>query len=205
MAEGTARRLILASGSSSRRQMLTSAGVVFDVVPADVDEAAIRQSLAQTQRDIDPVRVASALAAAKAMAVSARYPEALVIGADQILALEGTIFEKVPDLASARVVLTRLRGRCHALHSAVALATGGTLVWQTIDTARLSMRAFSDLFLDQYLARAGAGILASVGCYHFEGAGAQLFERVDGDYFTILGLPLIPLLGELRRQGVLAA
>jgi septum formation protein len=205
MAERLGRRLILASGSLSRRQMLTAAGVVFDVVPADVDEAAIRQSLALAQRGIDPERVASALAAAKAMEVSVRYPEALVIGADQVLALDDIIFEKVPDLASARVILKRLRGRRHALHSAVALATGGAPVWQTIDTARLSMRAFSDAFLEQYVAHTGDAILASVGCYHFEGAGAQLFDRVAGDYFTILGLPLIPLLGELRRQGVLAA
>jgi len=160
------------------------------------------------------------LAAAKAADVSARLPEALVIGCDQVLALATErrmdfggkrwsaasyeILEKPADVTAARGHLSRLRGRTHQLHASVVLAQGGEVLWSCTDSAELAMRDFSDGFLVQYLARAGARVCESVGAYQLEGLGVQLFEQVAGDYFTILGMPLLPLLEELRERGVLA-
>lgn len=197
--------IILASGSAIRRQLLASAGVVFSVVPADVDEGAIRADLTRDSDCVDPDHVAGILARAKAEAVSAAHPHALVIGADQILSLGSRLFEKPGDLSAARDHLDRLRGQTHALHSAVVLAQGGHAVWGTCECAQLTMRRFSDAFLDAYIGRAGERICRSVGAYELEGLGLQLFEHIEGDYFTILGLPLLALLSELRARGALVS
>ena len=215
-------RVVLASQSRSRRAMLEQAGLVFDVIPSDVNEAALRSAF-EPERTLDeeyPIEVAEMLAAAKAADVSARLPEALVIGCDQVLALASErnmeisgklwsaasyeIFEKPADITAARVHLSRLRGRVHQLHAAVVLVQGGEVLWTCTDSAELGMRDFSDAFLDQYLERVGTRVCDSVGAYQLEGLGVQLFEQISGDYFTILGMPLLPLLEELRERGVLA-
>ena len=179
-------RLVLASRSAARRQMLTDAGVVFGLEDAGADDLAVE------------------LASAKALAVSRRDPDAWVLGADQTLAFDGGLVSKAASLAEARIRLQAMRGKTHELHSGAALAYKGTVVWAGVETARMRMRDFSDAFLDQYLATEGEGLLACVGSYRLEGMGAQLFERVDGDYFTVLGLPLWRVLAELRRAGVIA-
>jgi septum formation protein len=202
---GSALAIILASGSSARRQMLAAAGVLFQVVPADVDEAEIRDTMLNESDCVDADVIAGALARAKAIAVSQLHPAALVIGADQTLALGSKLFSKPAGLIEARDHLDRLRGRTHALHSAVVIAHRGEPVWGLCETANLTMRRFSDVFLDAYIARAGERICNSVGAYELEGQGLQLFERIEGDYFTILGLPLLPLLAELRARGALIA
>jgi septum formation protein len=194
--------VILASGSRTRRAVLEAAGLEFEVVPSGVDERAIREALLTGDETIDPADLAEVLARAKAEEVSRRNPDALVIGADQVLAFEGETLVKAVDFDAAREILLRLRGRTHQLHSAIALAEGGDATWTFIDTAHLTMRRFSIEFLGQYLARAGALTLESVGAYQIEGLGIQLFERIDGDYFTILGVPLLPLLAELRSRSV---
>lgn len=193
-------KLMLASGSRFRRQMLENAGVSFSVAPADVDEVAARAKMS----DMAPGAVALQLAGLKALEVSRRFPDALVIGADQVLALEGRIFGKPIDRAAARAQLLQLRGRTHTLPTAVVLAQAGRAVWDHLGVAQLEMRPFGDGFLDAYLAAAGEVVTETVGGYALEGLGAQLFERIEGDYFTVIGLPLIPLLAELRRRGVLA-
>ncbi len=204
---GARPHLILASGSRTRRDMLKAAGVFFSVETADVDEAAMRDALAAEHGDdiVPPEDVAEILACAKAEAVSGANPAALVIGADQVLEFEGDIFAKPADIAAARDQLLRLRGRSHRLHSAVAIARAGDTVWAHVDTAELVMRDFSPRFLDDYLATVGDRVATSVGAYQIEGPGLQLFERVDGDHFTILGMPMLPLLSELRRLGVVAS
>lgn len=194
-------RLILASTSAARRAMLTGAGVIFEAVAPGVDEAAAKDQL--LAKDASPQKVAEMLAAMKAVEVSERE-DALVIGADQTLDLEGELIGKARDVEAARYRLYQLRGRSHRLHSAVVVAQAGQPLWRTTDTATLEMRVFSEDFLDSYLARNGERVLGSVGCYQLEGEGAQLFDSVQGDYFTILGMPLLPLLDFLRREGVLA-
>lgn len=196
-------RLILASGSSARREMLAAAGVAFDVVPADIDEAAIRAEFSRCDLDANNTDMALTLAAAKAATVSKAHPEALVVGSDQILALPPKIFSKARNTAEARETLRQLRGETHRLTSAAALARSGDVIWQTWMTAHMTMRKFSDAFLEDYVCRAGKCLTSSAGAYEFEGLGSQLFDDVEGDYFTILGLPLLPLLAELRRQGIL--
>jgi septum formation protein len=197
--------LVLASGSRSRRQIMEAAGVTFAVAPADVDERAIRETLQTGGNEIDPEDVAEVLARAKAEHISRQHPEAMVIGSDQILALDDEIFEKPADMAGARNHLIKLRGRTHQLHCGVVLAQGGDAVWSHVDTASLTMRDFTPGFLDLYLERAGKIVCESVGAYQLEGLGIQLFERIEGDYFTILGLPLLPLLGALRERKVIPA
>jgi len=193
-------RLVLASRSAARRQMLTDAGVVFGLEDAGVDEDAIKLAL----KDVGADELAVELASAKALAVSRRDPDAWVLGADQTLAFEGGLVSKAASLAEARTRLCAMRGKTHDLHSGAALAYRGTVVWAGVETARMRMRDFSDAFLDQYLATEGEGLLACVGSYRLEGMGAQLFEAVEGDYFTVLGLPLWRVLAELRRAGVIA-
>lgn len=207
MAERARRRapLILASGSQARKQMLAAAGLQFDVVPADIDERAIRTALETGDNPLEPDDIADILARAKAEHVSRAKPEALVIGSDQVLALDETIFEKPANADVARANLLSMRGRAHELHAAVALAHGGETVWSHSDIATMTMRKFSAGFLDDYIAKSGNGILSSVGAYQLEGMGVQLFEKIEGDYFTILGMPLLPLLQELRARGVVAA
>lgn len=192
-------RLILASKSAARRAMLTNAGVSFAVQVADVDEDALKTP------GVDPVELAVELARAKALAVSRHDPDAWVLGADQTLSFDGGLVSKAPTLDAARERLTAMRGRSHQLHSGAALARNGQVVWSGVDTVGMRMRDFSDAFLDAYLAAEGEALLSCVGSYRLEGLGSQLFEAVEGDYFTVLGLPLWPVLGELRRAGVIAA
>jgi septum formation protein len=197
--------VILASGSAIRRQLLASAGVLFSVEAAAVDEGEIRAQLLGESDCVEASDLAGILARAKAEAVSHLRPEQIVIGADQVLALGARLFEKPASLAEARDTLDRLRGRTHTLHSAVTIAERGQVVWGDVQVATLTMRRFSDAFLDQYIARAGERICSSVGAYELEGMGLQLFEAIEGDYFTILGLPMLPLLAQLRRRGVVVA
>lgn len=191
------RPLILASASRSRSAMLTAAGVDFRAVPADVDEAALKRDMSTGE----PGEVALALALAKARKVSADVPGALVIGADQMLECEGRWFDKPVDSPAARRQLLALRGRSHQLICAVVAVCDGDSLWQHREDARLVMRPFSEAFLDAYLEGAGPAVLGSVGAYQLEGTGAQLFDFIAGDFFTILGMPLLPLLAFLRREG----
>lgn len=200
-----ASRLILASASATRRAVLESAGLVIDVVPANIDEAAIRDAILDATTGAEGADIASVLAAEKARLVSEAHRDALVVGADQVLALGGKIFGKAESIAEAREILTMLRGRTHELISAVALARNGTVHWQTSAFAEMTVRKFSDEFLGCYLEKLGDRVLRSVGCYEIEGPGAQLFEHIDGDYFTILGIPLIELLSRLRHEGIISA
>ena len=202
--------VVLASGSAIRRQLLENAGIPCRVVPAVIDEAAIRNELDSDNAKPEPSAVADVLARAKAQKVSRLFPNALVIGADQILSLPCTatagrqfdLIHKAETLEQVRSTLMRLRGATHELHVGVALAERGEVIWSATDVARLTMRSFSTNFLEQYMARAGASLFDSVGAYHLEGLGLQLFERIDGNYFTILGLPMLPLLAELRARHV---
>ena len=198
-------QIILASGSMARRTMLTNAGVTFDVVPADVDETAIRDDFLRTNGAAEPAQIATILAHAKAINVSNLHPGALVIGSDQVLNLEATLLHKPETLAAARETLIALRGRVHQLNSAVALAIDGAVIWSTSETACLTVRTFSDEFLADYLAAEGCDLLEAVGAYKLEGRGLQLFERIEGNHFTILGMPLLPLLAELRARGMIAS
>ncbi len=196
-------RLILASKSQARSALLSNAGLVFDTVPAEVSEAKLKTD--RLAQHATPAAIAADLADAKAIDVSNRYPAALVIGADQTLDLDGRLFDKPAGLAEARAQLLALRGRRHRLHAAVSLASGGEIVWRALETATLHVRAFSDAFLAQYLAAEAAEILHCVGAYRLEGLGAQLFERIEGDYFTILGLPLLSVLEALRSKGEISS
>jgi septum formation protein len=191
--------LILASASAARRRMLEVAGLVIEVDPARIDEEAIKLGL--RAEGLKPRDQADALAEVKALSVSNRRP-GFVIGADQMLAIEGDVLDKPQDASEARAHLLKLRGRTHELITAAVVARDGQVIWRHIQTPRLKMREFSDDFLDGYLAQAGEGVLSSVGAYQLEGFGAQLFERVDGDYFSVLGLPLLPLLAFLREHGI---
>lgn len=193
--------VILASGSPTRRALLEAAGVAVSTVAPAVDEAAIKESVRRQGGDAD--QAAKALAAAKAVAVAAAHPAALVIGADQMLDCGGDWFDKPADGQAARDQLIALRGRTHRLVTAAAVAEDGRIVWQHVAEATMTMRAFSDAFLDHYLARAGDAVRGSVGAYQLEGLGAQLFAQVSGDHFTILGLQLLPVLDCLRARGAL--
>jgi septum formation protein len=193
--------VILASGSKTRLTLLEQAGLIVDADPAAVDEQEMKAAF---QAERAPAEAcAEALAELKAIRVSQRHPGAIVIGADQMLDLNGVWFDKPADLDHARAHLQALRGQTHRLVTAAVVARNGSRIWHTLDTARLTMRPFSDAFLDEYLRRQGPAVLSSVGAYHLEGLGAQLFARVEGDFFTILGLPLLPLLGFLRDHGAL--
>jgi septum formation protein len=194
-------RLVLASASTSRRALLDASGLRFATHPSDIDEAALKRA---AQADAAPAETAALrLAHAKAAHVAASEPDALVIGADQILVCNGTWFDKPPDLAAARAQLQTLRGRTHVLATAVVCHQGGARRWHHVALPRLTMRAFSDAFLDTYLALEGDHVLGSVGAYRLEGPGVHLFEAVEGDHAAILGLPLLPLFAFLRRIGVL--
>jgi len=202
-ATASAREIVLASGSRARREMLAAAGLHFTVQAADVDEPAIRARLLKDDASVEPKRIAAVLAAAKAEDVSGKIGGSLIIGADQVLALGDELLSKAPNMEAARAALRKLRGRTHELHSAVAVAEKGKVTWAHVATARLTMRDFSDAFLDDYLLRAGDRVGQSVGAYELEGIGVQLFDRIEGDYFTILGLPLMPVLAELRVRGII--
>ncbi|HEX2256740.1 MAG TPA: Maf family protein [Afifellaceae bacterium] len=193
--------LILASASPTRERLLRQTGLRFVVEPAELDERAAERPLVETGADAHDV--AMALAMTKAGIISERSGVDLVIGADQTLEVEGERLNKPADMEAARRQLLRLRGRTHELNTAVCCARGGEIVWQHMTVTRLTMRQFSPEFLGRYLAQVGPSALESVGAYQIEGAGIQLFEAIDGDYFAILGLPLLPLLAYLRAEGAL--
>lgn len=194
--------LILASGSASRARILRGAQVPFAAIPADIDEEALKRKFLAEGKSPDVI--AGTLAEAKAIHVSSQHRDALVLGADQILEFNGKIVSKCSDMATAKALLQRLRGKPHRLISALALVQNGKPIWTFRDISIMRMRPFSDAFLESYLSTEGEGLLAGVGCYRLESMGAQLFESVEGDYFSVLGLPLQPLLAELRRRGVIA-
>lgn len=193
--------LILASASASRSALLKAAGVAFQADPADLDEDALMAKL----RGRDAATIAATLAQHKALHVSARHPGKLVLGGDSVIGFGEEMLSKCATLDEARALLRRLAGHTHLLVSAAALARDGALLWTHASPCRMTMRDFSAQFLDDYIAAEGAAILSSVGCYHFEGRGAQLFDTVDGDYFSVLGLPLLAVLTALRKKGDLAA
>ncbi len=194
-------RLVLASGSRVRATLLRQAGLEFETLPADVDESIAKREMAGA----DPMAIAEALAAIKARAVSPSRPGALVIGADQVLVCEGDLFDKPQTIDEARGHLRRLRGWTHHLCTATVVVRDGEVLWRHSERPELVMRPFSDRFIEDYLAAVGADALLSVGAYQLEGRGAQLFERVAGDFFSILGLPLLPLLAFLRHQKLIEA
>jgi septum formation protein len=194
-------RLILASGSVSRRMVLEASGLHVSIRPSNVDEAAIkRRALADAE---SAETAALRLADSKARAVALDEPDALVIGADQILVCDGVWFDKPADVAAAREQLRTLRGRAHVLVTAIVCHEGEQHVWQHVEIPRLVMRDFSDAFLDEYLALEGAAVTSTVGSYRLEGLGAHLFASIEGEHAAILGLPLLALLAFLRRRGIL--
>jgi len=194
--------VILASKSAARRAVLDGAGVPYEALVAGVDEEAVKASL--LAEGAGPRDIADALAELKAIRVSRGRPE-FVIGSDQTLDLDGELYDKAESVEAARERLKLLRGKTHKLHSAVVVAKEGTPIWREVVTASLTMRDFSDSFLEAYLVSEGPHALGSVGCYRLEGLGAQLFSKIEGDYFAILGLPLMGLLDLLRRHGELPA
>ncbi|AYV45796.1 septum formation protein Maf [Caulobacter flavus] len=195
--------IVLASTSWTRQTILKNAGVPFEAVASGVDEEAAKAGL--LAEEVTPRDVADALSEMKAVKVSHKRPGSLVIGSDQTLELKGRLFDKVDTLDAARTRLLELRGEVHKLHSGVVIARDGQPIWRIVETARLSVRPFSEAWLDGYLERNGEHIRSSVGCYMLEGEGLQMFDRIDGDYFTILGLPMTGLLDFLRLHGALQA
>jgi septum formation protein len=193
--------LVLASASTSRAEMLRGAGIPIVCVPADLDERLIEAPLVEARES--PQRIAEALAAAKAQHVSLLHPGRMVLGADQVLAAGNELLHKPDGMLAARRQLLKLREREHVLISAAALVVDGNVLETVSDTARMEMRAFSEEFLDRYLAFMGDRIRTSVGGYQIENAGVHLFARVEGNHFTIQGLPLMPLLARLRRRGMI--
>jgi len=193
--------LVLASASPTRVRLLRDAGLDFRAEPAGIDERELEKPLLKS--GFSAADLAQFLAEAKALDVSERNPGALVIGCDQTLGFDGERLTKPADMDQARRQLLGLRGKTHALHAAVACVRNGETLWRCEETAWLTMRDFSAEFVGRYLAAVGEAALGSVGCYQLEGRGVQLFDKIEGDYFTILGLPLLPLLGFLREQGAI--
>ena len=198
-----AEPIILASASTARARLLDAAGVPFTIQPAAIDEERIKQ--ASREAGSSAMTCAQALAVEKARDVSARHPEALVIGADQILVVGDEWFDKPTNLAEARAQLLSLRGRTHVLATASCVVCGDKQLWHATSAPEMTMRSFSEAFLDRYIAAEGDALLGSVGAYRLEGLGVQLFERMIGDHFAVLGLPLLELLDFLRSRGVLLA
>ena len=192
--------LVLASRSSARRALLEAAGIPLELLPADLDERALERGAS-----LAPGAVAQFLSREKAAAVSRARPGRLVLAADQVASLGAQRFSKPADRAMARAQLSMLSGRSHELHSAITFAQDETVLFEHVEVARLTMRPLSEAFLDAYLDAAGSAVTASVGAYQVEGLGIQLFERIEGDYFTVLGLPLVSALDFLRRRGCLLA
>ncbi|PPB82661.1 septum formation protein [Albidovulum inexpectatum] len=199
----TNAQLVLASGSAIRAQLLRNAGLAIETHPAHIDEEAIRAAL--QHENATPRDIADALAELKARKISDKFPGALVLGCDQVLDLDGQVLSKPEDPEDARAQLLALRGRTHRLLSAAVVARDGTPIWRHVGQVRLTMRDFSDAYLDDYLARNWQSIRDSVGCYKLEEEGVRLFSRIDGDYFTVLGLPLIELLTWLSVRGDIAS
>lgn len=193
--------LILASSSPFRRMLMDNAGLTFEAYPASIDERAIEAPLAQS--GASPQEVALALAQAKALDVARHHPEAIVLGSDQTMSLGDRVYHKPAHRAEAKTHLLSLSGKTHQLNSAIVLARGSEILWRHVSEARLTVRDLSDSFVEAYLDRVGDKALQSVGAYQLEGEGVQLFSAIEGDYFTIIGLPLLPLLAELRRLGVI--
>lgn len=195
--------IILASTSRTRQELLTKAGVEFIPVPSGVDEDAAKSAfLAEGQ---SPRTIADGLAELKAVRVSMKSPGRLVFGSDQTLDLDGRLLNKATTVDDLAEGLRQLRGRTHKLHSAIVAAETGMPVWRHLSTATLKVRSFSEHWLAEYLSACGDEVMSSVGGYHYEGLGAQIFEQVDGDVFTVLGLPLLPMLGFLRDRGLMTA
>lgn len=190
-------KLILASGSQIRQQILKNAGLEFEVITRPVDEAEIKASMQANGATIS--EIADSLAEAKARRVSSQHP-GLVIGADQILDFGGQIFDKPVNMEDARARLIQMRGQRHQLVGGCVICDNGLPVWRNLSISTLTMRNFSDRFLDEYVAREGDAILSSVGAYRLEGPGIQLFSKIEGDYFAILGLDLLPILAFLRQR-----
>ena len=197
----TAPPLILASASPSRAALLTAAGLPIHIEPADLDEAKVKDDGRAAGHSV--AQIAARLACEKAKKISAQQPDAWVIGADQMLDCDGDWLDKPADMAGAAETLRRLRGKTHELVTSVSVVRSAQEHWAHTDRARLTMRSYSDAFQQAYLDAVGPAALTSVGAYQLEGRGSQLFERIEGDYFTILGLPLLPLLDFLRQQGVI--
>jgi septum formation protein len=192
--------LVLASQSRARQTLLANAGIAFEAIPADIDERQIQAASGLSA----PGEIASLLARRKALAVSSDQPGTIVVGADQTLALGARLFSKPADRAQAAGQLRALAGGSHELHSAVAVARDGKILFETLSIARMTMRRLSEAEIDAYLDEAGEAVVTSVGAYQLEGLGVHLFERIAGDHFTILGLPLLPLLAFLRSEQLLA-
>jgi septum formation protein len=190
--------LILASKSPYRALLLRQAGLDCDAIDAAIDERAVEQSMGENAKPEDQAEL---LAVTKALAVSKNHPDALILGCDQILACDGAALHKAATMEEARRRLLQLSGKTHTLHSALALAKGGAVVWSAVIPAYMTMRKLEPAFVGRHLALVGDKILGSVGCYQIEGPGLQLFERIEGDYWTIIGLPLLPLLNQLRTLG----
>ncbi len=193
--------LVLASASPSRRKLLENAGLAFRAEKPQIDERAVEQSVEGS--GLTPADLAQILAETKAADVGGRNAAALVIGSDQVMALDDRIFHKPADMDAARRNLLALSGRTHQLHSAVAIVSNGETLWRHVETANMSVRRLQPAFVGHYLAEVGDAALQSVGAYQVEGRGIQLFDRIEGDFFSIVGLPLLPLLTELRRLGAI--
>ena len=194
-------RILLASASRFRKALLDNAGIAVEAVPAEIDERAVEEAVDRT--GVTPADIAQILAEAKAAEVSERYPDAWVVGSDQVLSLDGELLHKAADMGEARRRLLKLSGHTHVLDTGVVLARAGKAVWRHVSTARMTMRPLTPEFVGRYLSQAGSGVLASVGAYQIEGPGIQLFERIEGDHFTIVGLPMLPLLEALRAHGAI--
>jgi septum formation protein len=194
-------RIVLASSSPFRRMLMENAGLQFESRTAPIDEREIEARLIGHSPD----QVAKVLAREKALAVSAAVPDAVVIGSDQTMSLGDRVYHKPKSKAEARENLLSLSGQTHRLNSAIAIATGGTITWDHVSHADLSVRSLSENFVDRYIEKVGDKVFGSVGAYQLEGEGIQLFSRIEGDYFTILGLPLLPLLEKLRELGAIDA
>lgn len=193
--------LILASSSASRQMLMRNAGLSFSAQPADIDERAVDAEL--ERRGATPDRIAVELAKAKALAVSALNPEAIVLGCDQTMSLGDRIYHKSKDMAEAHANLMSLSGKTHRLNCGAALAKNGEIIWDVVTIADMTVRHLDAAFVHRHLERVGPNVLSSVGAYQLEGEGIQLFTAINGDYFTILGLPLLPLLTELRELGLI--
>ncbi|HWU63424.1 MAG TPA: Maf family nucleotide pyrophosphatase [Ensifer sp.] len=194
-------KLILASGSPFRKQLMEAAGLTFAADPARINEREIEAPLVLA--GATPEAVATALAKAKAEDVANRHADAFVIGSDQVMSMDGRLFHKCTSVEMAREQLRSMRGRTHRLSSAISIVRNGEEVWKHISVADLTFRDFTDAFLDSYIANAGSKVLLTVGAYSYEGLGQQLFEKVEGDFFTIIGLPMLPLLAALRELAII--
>lgn len=193
--------IVLASKSPHRYALMNNAGLKFKAIPADIDERAIEAAF--QSEALTPADLAQKLADTKAIHVSEHHPDAMVIGSDQTLSLDGDLFHKHENMEHARRHLLKLSGKTHQLNSAICLAQNGKILWQHISVAYLTMRELSPEFIGRHLSRAGEDVLTSVGAYQLEKEGVQLFDKIEGDFFTIVGLPMLPLLNKLRQLDII--